>query len=263
MARTVLQTLVGAILAKRKSSKMKGNIRIGTSGWNYRHWFDRFYPKKLPQPDLLSFYADYFDTVEINNSFYKLPTFQAFRRWRHSVPDSFVFAVKASRFITHMKKLKAPKASSTKLFNRMKRLSEKLGPILFQLPPDWHCNRERLAKFLKSLSPERRYAFEFRDSSWLKEEIFDLLKEHNTAFCIHDFRGEQSPKIITADFTYVRMHGPRRAAYSGSYPPRILKKWAQQIEDWREKLSDVYVYFNNDAEGHAVWNALKLKELCD
>jgi uncharacterized protein YecE (DUF72 family) len=239
-----------------------GTIHIGTSGWNYRHWFGRFYPEHLPQSELLSFYAKYFDTVEINNSFYHLPKIKTFNSWRETVPRNFVFALKASRFITHMKKLKAPKTSSKKLFNRMKRLEETLGPILFQLPPGWTRNDKRLAKFLASLPATHQYVFEFRDPSWLTEEIYDLLKQHNTAFCIHDFRGERTPREITADFTYVRMHGPRKAAYSGSYPPRVLKEWAKQIHEWQSKLRDIYVYFNNDAEGNAIKNALKLRELC-
>jgi uncharacterized protein YecE (DUF72 family) len=240
-----------------------GTIHIGTSGWNYRHWFGRFYPEHLAQSELLSFYAKYFDTVEINNTFYHLPKIRTFNTWRETVPGNFIFALKASRFITHMKKLKAPKTSSKKLFNRMQKLRETLGPILFQLPPGWSRNDERLAKFLASLSPGHSYVFEFRDPSWLTQEIYDLLKEHNAAFCIHDFRGERTPREITADFTYIRMHGPRRAAYSGSYPPRILKGWAEQIHEWQSRLRAIFVYFNNDAEGNAIRNALKLRDLCE
>jgi uncharacterized protein YecE (DUF72 family) len=162
-----------------------------------------------------------------------------------------------------MKKLKAPKTSSKKLFNRMERLEETLGPILFQLPPRWSRNDERLAQFLESLPTRRQYVFEFRDSSWLTPEIYELLKKHNAAFCTHDFRGERTPREITADFTYVRMHGPRKAAYSGSYPPQVLKEWAEQIHQWQDELKAIYVYFNNDAEGNAIKNALKLRELCE
>ena len=241
---------------------MTCSVTIGTSGWNYKHWRDRFYPKGLPQKDWLSFYATRFDTVEINNSFYQLPKATTFRNWREIVPEGFVFAVKASRFITHMKKLKAPKTSSGKLFNRIEKLESTLGPVLFQLPPGWHCDRPRLARFLKSLSPKHRYTVEFRDPSWLKQEIYDLLREHNVAFCIHDFRGEQMPMVITADFTYVRMHGPSQVSYTGSYSMPTLREWAKRIDEWREKLKEVYVYFNNDVEGHAINNALKLRELC-
>lgn len=242
---------------------MAGAIRIGTSGWNYKHWFDRFYPKGLRQQDLLSFYAEHFDTVEINNSFYQLPAIKTFSRWRDTVPNSFVFAVKGSRFITHMKKLKAPKTSSRKLFTHIKRLKQTLGPVLFQLPPGWRCNRDRLSTFLKALPPAQEFVFEFRDRSWMQDDVYDLLKQHNAAFCIHDLRGEQTPKIITADFAYIRMHGPTAAAYSGSYPPQALKQWAEEIVEWRGKLRHVYVYFNNDIGGCAIKDALKLKELCE
>lgn len=240
-----------------------GSVHIGTSGWNYKHWFGRFYPEHLPQDEMLSFYARHFDTVEINNTFYQLPKIKTFTNWRKSVPKNFLFALKASRFITHMKKLKAPKTSSKKLFNRMQRLKETLGPILFQLPPGWARNDERLARFLESLPARHRYVFEFRDTSWLTQDIYDLLKASNAAFCIHDFRGERTPKEITADFTYVRMHGPSKAAYSGSYSPEVLEQLANQIREWQEKLKDIYVYFNNDAEANAIKNALQLRQLCE
>lgn len=240
-----------------------GAIHIGTSGWNYRHWVGRFYPAHLPQNEWLSFYAKHFDTVEINNTFYHLPKIKTFNTWRETVPKNFLFALKASRFITHMKKLTAPKTSSKKLFNRMRRLEETLGPVLFQLPPGWSRNDERLARFLASLPTGHQYVFEFRDVSWLTQDIYDLLRKYNAAFCIHDFRGERTPKELTADFTYVRMHGPHRAAYSGSYPMRTLKDWAERIHEWQNQLTDVYVYFNNDAEGSAIQNALTLRELCE
>lgn len=240
-----------------------GAIHIGTSGWNYRHWFGRFYPPHLRQPEMLSFYAKYFETVEINNTFYRLPEIKTFNTWRDTAPEHFLFALKASRFITHMKKLTAPKTSSKKLFNRMRRLEETLGPILFQLPTGWPRNDERLANFLASLPAEHQYVFEFREASWFTRDIFDLLTKHNAAFCIHDFRGERTPKEITADFTYIRMHGPRKTAYSGSYPARVLKQWAEQIQSWQDKLRETYVYFNNDAEGNAIKNALTLRELCE
>jgi uncharacterized protein YecE (DUF72 family) len=241
---------------------MTGAIRIGTSGWNYKHWFGLFYPKGMAQEDMLAFYAARFDTVEINNTFYHLPLIKTFGRWRERVPESFLFAVKGSRFITHMKKLKAPKTSSKKLFNRIKRLKQTLGPVLFQLPPGWRCNEQRLAAFLNALPPEHKYVFEFREESWLRPEVYELLARHNAAFCIHDFRAKPTPRIITADFTYVRMHGPTAAAYSGSYPPEVLNEWARQIDSWRQQLKQVYVYFNNDIGGHAIHNALELRDLC-
>lgn len=242
---------------------VRQSVHIGTSGWNYKHWLGPFYPEHLPQDEMLCFYARHFDTVEINNTFYHLPTIKTFTSWRKQVSKDFLFAVKASRFITHMKKLKAPKTSAKKLFNRMQKLEETLGPVLFQLPPGWRRNDERLARFLESLPARHQYVFEFRDASWFKQDIYDLLKQHNVAFCIHDFRGQKTPREITADFTYVRMHGPRKAAYSGSYQPRVLQNWAQQIAEWQKKLKDIYIYFNNDAEGNAIKNALKLRQLCE
>jgi uncharacterized protein YecE (DUF72 family) len=240
---------------------MTSAVHIGTSGWNYKHWVGPFYPSDLPQKQWLAYYADHFNTVEVNNTFYQLPQLSTFTTWRQTVPPKFTFAVKASRFITHMKKLTAPKTSTEKFFNRTVKLEDKLGPILFQLPPGWQLNRDRLAEFLDAVPPDGRYVFEFRNESWLQSEVYDLLRKHNIAFCINDFRGKASPREITADFAYVRMHGPGEVAYAGSYPLAALKKWAKQINDWRENLKAVYVYFNNDFEGHAVRNALKLREL--
>jgi uncharacterized protein YecE (DUF72 family) len=246
---------------RAQNTGMSGAVHIGTSGWNYKHWVGPFYPKDLPQKKWLAYYADHFDTVEVNNTFYQLPEFSTFTTWRETVPQEFTFAVKASRFITHMKKLSAPKSSSEKFFNRTERLEDKLGPILFQLPPGWQCNCERLAEFLDAIPSEGQYAFEFRNQSWLQKDVYDLLRQHNIAFCIHDFRGQESPREITSDFAYVRMHGPGEIAYAGSYPLAALRKWGQQIKDWQKDLKAIYVYFNNDFEGHAVKNALKLREL--
>jgi uncharacterized protein YecE (DUF72 family) len=241
---------------------MTGSLHIGTSGWNHKHWMGRFYPEQLPQAEMLAFYAKYFDTVEINNSFYQLPKIRTFTKWRETVPENFRFSVKASRFITHMKKLKAPRTSSQKLFTRIQRLQRTLGPILFQLPPRWRRDDERLEKYLRSLPHKHQYSFEFRDPSWLSADVYALLKKYNVAFCIHDFRGEQTPREITADFTYLRMHGPHKAAYWGSYSKEILHERAREIKEWQKQLRDVYVYFNNDVEGHAITNALELKRLC-
>jgi uncharacterized protein YecE (DUF72 family) len=242
---------------------VRAKVYVGTSGWNYKHWIGRFYPEDLPQNEMLGFYARQFDSVEINNSFYQLPKLKTFNNWRQAVPKNFTFAVKASRFITHMKKLKAPKTSSRKLFTHVKRLDHKLGPILFQLPPHWQCDIARLAAFIEAMPAKHSYVFEFRDESWFNPEVYRLLAKHNVAFCIHDFRSKESPREITADFTYLRFHGPHKAAYSGSYPPRVLEKWAKKITEWQHQLSAIHVYFNNDAEGHAIRNALSLRELLE
>lgn len=242
---------------------MHGSVRIGTSGWHYKHWLGLFYPRELPAKDMMQFYAQHFDTVEINNSFYRLPTAKAFDSWRENSPPNFLFALKGSRFITHMKKLKDPEIATTKFFMGAERLHEKLGPILFQLPPNWRVDLERLSGFLNALPKEHRYAFEFRDVSWLIPDVYELLREHDTAFCIHDLAGQQSPIEVTASFTYVRFHGPSSAKYAGSYTISALRQWADRIKVWRKKLAIVYVYFNNDIGGHAAKNALELKKLCE
>lgn len=210
---------------------------------------------------MFEFYSRHFNTVEINNSFYRLPTAKTFDTWRESSPRDFCFAVKASRFITHMKKLKEPKSSSKKFFLVAERLERKLGPVLFQLPPRWKINIERLSGFLEILPREHKYAFEFRERSWLVAPVFDLLRKYNVAHCIHDFEDMKIPHEITADFTYLRFHGPTRARYAGSYSTRRLDTWAERLDAWRSRVSSVYVYFNNDPGGKAVKNALTLKRL--
>jgi uncharacterized protein YecE (DUF72 family) len=237
-------------------------IYIGTSGWHYKHWLDDvFYPAGTRPAQMFDFYAQHFDTVEINNSFYHLPSAKTFDNWRESSPPKFLFAVKGSRFITHMKKLKDPRPSSEKFFDVADRLGRKLGPILFQLPPRWKVNVERLAEFLESLPQRHKYVIEIRDESWLVPEVYALLRRHKTAFCIHDFADMKVPEEITANFTYIRFHGPTSAKYFGSYSSEQLREWAKRIEDWSQRLSAIYVYYNNDPGGEAVRNALELKRL--
>lgn len=240
---------------------MSATVRIGTSGWHYKHWLGLFYPRGLPAREMFNFYSQHFDTVEINNSFYRLPLPTTFESWRDNSPDNFLFAVKGSRFITHMKKLKDPKSSGLKFFDGVERLGEKLGPILFQLPPRWSVNVERLSAFLEVLPKEHRYVIEIRHESWLVKEVYAALREHNAAFCIHDLAQMQTPIEITADFTYLRFHAPGRAKYSGSYSPKALHDFAARIKNWRSEGVDTYAYFNNDVGGHAIRNAKTLKEM--
>lgn len=207
---------------------------------------------------MLNFYAQHFGTVEINNSFYHLPADTTFDAWRENTPPGFLFAVKGSRFITHMKKLKDPASSTAKFFAGAERLQQKLGPILFQLPPNWHLNLERLKEFLETIPKGHQYVFEFREASWHVPQVYDLLRRFNAAFCNYDFAGSATPIEITANFTYIRFHG---AHYSGSYSAEELREWAAKIKKWRRTLKDIYVYFNNDIGGHAITNAKKLKEL--
>lgn len=184
-----------------------------------------------------------------------------FTSWRKSVPRGFLFSVKASRFITHMKKLKLDKAGISIFFERVKILKEKRGPILFQLPPKWKRNEERLAAFTSILPERYRYSFEFRDPTWYTEEIYQLLRERNCAFCIYELAGHLSPVRVTADFVYVRLHGPGNK-YQGSYTNRELGKWAGNISEWIKQGKDVYIYFDNDQAGFAAFNAQRLMELC-
>ena len=237
-------------------------IHIGTSGWHYKHWLnDVFYPSGTKPAEMFDYYAKHFDTVEINNSFYHLPSAKTFDNWRDNSPPRFIFAVKASRFITHMKKLKDPQPSSEKFFLVADRLGRKLGPILFQLPPRWKFNRERFEEFLEALPAEHKYVFEFRDESWFVPEVYELLRRYKAAYCIHDFADMKVPIEITANFTYIRFHGPTSAKYWGSYSSAQLRTWAERIADWSKRLTSIYVYFNNDPEGKAIVNALELKRL--
>jgi uncharacterized protein YecE (DUF72 family) len=241
---------------------MTGNIRIGTSGWHYPHWRGPFYPADLPAGQMLEFYVRHFSSVEVNNSFYRLPTSAALQSWRNTTPNDFCFAVKASRFLTHMKKLKDPETGLAKFLARVEQLGERLGPVLFQLPPRWRCNLERLACFLAALPEGRSYSFELRDPSWHVPNVYCLLGHHNVAFCIYELSGFQSPLQITADFVYVRLHGPE-GAYQGSYSTASLEAWARRLREWGSGLKGVYVYFDNDQAGFAARNALELKRLLD
>ena len=240
---------------------MTCDIRIGTSGYHYKHWRGPFYPKAMPPDKMLEFYSRNFDTVELNNSFYRLPTETAFDDWRQTTPENFVFAVKASRFLTHQKKLKDPESALQKLLPRAARLSAKLGPILFQLPPRWQVNSGRLETLLEALPRDLRYAFEFRDLSWIQPEIDALLTRFHAAFCIYELAGYHSPLTITADYAYVRLHGPGAGKYEDTYSTARLRRWSKQIDEWAKRLAAIYVYFDNDQAGYATQNALTLKRM--
>ena len=244
----------------RNESKCSGRVWIGTSGWHYKHWAGNFYPPRMPASKMLAYYCERFDTVELNNSFYHLPKKTSLDCWRDSTPKGFCFAAKGSRFLTHMKKLKDPEQGLEKFFNAIEVLEEKLGPILFQLPPNWELDYERLDTFLRFLRREHHYAFEFRNATWSVPQVYDLLKQHNIAYCIFDLAGSHSPIQVTADFAYVRLHGPG-GKYQGSYSDEKLNEWAKQISRWRAELRAIHVYFDNDQAGYAAQNALRLKEL--
>jgi uncharacterized protein YecE (DUF72 family) len=235
-------------------------IHIGTSGWHYKHWKGQFYPPGLQPKDYLNHYLGFFRTVEINNSFYRLPAYETFAAWRESVPEGFVFAVKASRYITHMKKLKDPQQSLGTFMQQVVALEEKLGPILFQLPPRWHCDPTRLRQFLEALPGGLLYTFEFRDHTWYNEAVYDLLRQHQAAFCLYDLEQHQSPVVVTAAFVYIRLHGPE-GKYNGSYSDEYLETWAAAARSWEQEGRSVYIYFDNDIGGHAVVDAQRLQSL--
>lgn len=237
-------------------------IHIGCSGWHYRHWRNNFYPDEIKPRDFLKCYASRFNTVEINNSFYRLPSEQALALWRDSVEQKFIFAVKASRYITYNKKLLDAKDSFSLFFDRISLLGDSLGPILFQLPPKWKFNAERLETFLSTLPKSNRYVMEFRHQDWVCDQAFELLEKYQIAFCIHDMPGLFMPEKITARHIYIRFHGSD-GKYQGSYPSTILESWARKIYKWHQQKKDVYVYFNNDIEGFAPQNALMLTEMVD
>jgi uncharacterized protein YecE (DUF72 family) len=241
---------------------MAAEIRIGTSGWHYKHWKGPFYEPDLPVSKMLAAYLQRFDTVEINNTFYRLPAETALVSWRDSTPANFRFAVKGSRYLTHMKKLADPEPGLAKFLSCVTILGRKLGPILFQLPPFLEAKPERLEAFLAAVPHSLRCTFEFRHPGWHTAEIYELLRRYNAAFCIFDIDGFQSPVVVTADFAYIRLHGPG-GRYQGSYSHASLRRWAEQIREWLKRLKAVYVYFDNDQSGYAPQNAFELKKLVE
>ena len=238
----------------------RAEIRIGTSGWHYRSWVGPFYPHDAKPPQFLGHYTERFDCVEVNNTFYRLPQRKTVEAWTEQAPKGFLFAVKANRFITHMKKLKDPVEPIRRMFSVVDGFGGKLGPILFQLPPGWRVNVERLAEFLAALPRDHRYAFEFREESWLCEEVFETLRQTNAALVLYDFDGRQPPERITADFVYVRLHGPV-GRYGGSYSDDALSRWARKARAWRREGRAVYVFFDNDQKGYAAADAARLQTM--
>jgi uncharacterized protein YecE (DUF72 family) len=209
---------------------------------------------------MLAYYCQHFDTVELNNTFYRLPPQSGLDNWRQSTPSNFLFAAKGSRFLTHMKKLKDPEPGLAKYFERVELLGEKLGPILFQLPPHWQLDTDRLTAFLDALPKYHRYAFEFRNATWNTEAVYEILQRYNIGYCIFDLAGVQSPRVVTSNFAYVRLHGPGNR-YQGTYTDDALGGWAGQIADWRPTLQSIYLYFDNDEAGYAAHDAVRLKKM--
>ncbi len=234
-------------------------IHIGTAGWNYKHWRGPFYPGDLPPKQWPAYYMEHFHTVEVNNTFYQLPEKETFGKWKQTAPEGFIYSVKASRYITHMKKLKDPGEPVSKFLDHAGALGEKLGPVLFQLPPRWKCNLQRLAHFLGTLPRQFRFAFEFRDPSWWDPGVFEILSQYNAAFCAFDLEGRQSPVKLTADFAYIRLHGPG-PAYAGQYSDGAVSEWAGLFQSLLDKGIEVFCYFDNDENGYAAKDALRLRE---
>ena len=238
---------------------MPARCLIGTSGWSYRHWRGPFYPSDMAKGgDQLRFYAERFDTVEVNGTFYRLTEGDTFHRWREATPAGFVLACKGSRYLTHMKRLKDLGPGVARFFERVEALGDKLGPIVFQLPGRFKPDRGRLVAFLEALPAGRRYAFEFRDPAWFEPGILEALAARNVALCLYEFAAHHGPLEVTADFVYIRLHGPE-GAYRGSYGDAALRTWAKRIRAWAKAGLHVYCYFDNDEGGYAPHNALRLR----
>lgn len=239
---------------------MAAEVRIGTSGWEYRHWAGRFYPKGLPRARWFAFYADAFDTVELNNPFYRLPSAEVFAGWAERAPDGFCYAVKASRYLTHLKRLRDPAEPLERFWSRAVRLGDRLGPVLYQLPPRWRPNPERLAAFLDAVPRGRAQAIELRDRRWYGRRILGLLDGSAVGLCLHDMAGSVSPRTPIGDLAYVRFHGSGQR-YGGAYTSQALTAWADRMAEWARAGLPVWAYFNNDADAHAVRDAERLRGL--
>jgi uncharacterized protein YecE (DUF72 family) len=263
----------------------RGEIRVGCSGWQYASWKGRFYPPSLRQQDWLAHYVKTFDTVEINRTFYRLPETSTFASWRQATPDDFLIVVKASRYLTHLKRLRDPDSPLERLFQRALALGDRLGPILYQLPGNMQFDAGRLRTFLAALprtsrdvtpaepgNRERylwpsartrlRHVIEFRHPSWYRPDVFNWLRRHDAALCLHDKAGSAIERGPATSFTYLRFHGTS-GHYQGSYRRRDLATWSERIREWADSGRDVYAYFNNDPGAAAPRNALTLRRLID
>lgn len=236
--------------------------RIGTSGWVYKHWRGLFYPEGLRPDREFGFYAERFDTVEINYTYYHLPERSVFEGWREQAPPGFLYAVKASRYLTHMKKLKDPEEPLTRLMERAEGLGDRLGPILFQLHWRWGVNVERLRAFVELLGryPDHRFTFEFRNASWLTPEVYGILERAGMALCLPVHPHMPVDIRLTAPWTYLRFHGGNHGI---GYTEGELAWWADRIREFQSQGAEVFAYFNNDLEGHAIRDAPRLREMLD
>ena len=237
-------------------------LYVGTSGWQYPHWRRVFYPDRLPQRSWLPYFADRFQTVEVNNTFYNLPEKAVFESWRKASPPDFVFALKMSRFLTHLKRLRDPEEPVHRFLERARGLGSKMGPILIQLPPRFSLDVERLAHTLARFPRDVRLSVEFRDETWFVDETRELLERHQVALCLADSPRRKQPAWRTASWGFVRFHegrGPRAPGYDRD----VLRRWVERIAGMWSSGDDVYVYFNNDARGYAIRDAITFAELAE
>ena len=246
-------------------SPKAGRLRVGTSGYQYAHWKGAFYPPELPKKNwfayyahrfnTFAYYAHRFNTVEINNTFYRLPAAHSFDAWRGQAPEGFCYALKFSRYATHLKHLKEPHEPIKRFLERASQLGRFIGPILVQLPPHWRVDPERLNTFLQAAPRYYRWAVELRDPRWLCNEVYGILRAYGAALCIHDLL-DNHPQQLTADWGYWRFHG---VSHGGNYPRQTLMTHAGALKQYVRDGLDVFVYFNNDAHGYAVQNAADLR----
>jgi uncharacterized protein YecE (DUF72 family) len=260
------QTISSSGRRTETAASRVGVAHIGCSGWHYKSWKGLIYPAELPMTAWLRAYTKRFSTVELNSSFYRLPAEETFTDWRQQVPRGFVFAVKASRFLTHIKRLREPEEPLHRLLTHAQPLGSALGPVLYQIPPRWFPDPERLETFLSSL-PERitpesrqtlRHVLEIRDPRGYEPWAIELLRRYGVALCLHDMRGSESPLVMVGPIVYIRFHG-YGVKYGGSYPDEVLDEWADWIRGALASGRDVYAYFNNDINGYAVYDAERLR----
>jgi uncharacterized protein YecE (DUF72 family) len=237
-------------------------IRIGCSGWQYRHWRGDLYPRELPQDRWFEFYAERFDSVELNNSFHRLPEADVFAAWARRSPPGFLMAVKASRYLTHLRRLREPREALDRLWTRATRLGDRLGPMLYQLPPRWKRDAERLAGFADEVPAGRLQAVELRDPDWYHPDTYAALQRGRLALCLHDMPGSESPRQRIGPFAYVRFHGDGQK-YAGGYSGQALSAWADRLVAWASEGVACYAYFNNDIGGHAFRDAVRLRDMVE
>jgi uncharacterized protein YecE (DUF72 family) len=237
-------------------------VHVGTSGWSYAHWEGTLYPFGLPPRERLAHYVARFRTAELNSSYYRWPSDATFARWRRRLPDGFLLSVKAPGLLTHVRRLYGPERWLQRIAGGLARLRERRAVLLTQLPPTLPLDYARLEYFLRHVPPGLALALEFRHPSWHTEGVFRLLERHGAAYCVMSGAGLPCELRATAGFVYVRLHGPdARSLYAGSYSEADLRWWAERAREWEAQGRDVFLYFNNDGDGHAARNALRLRQL--